>query len=158
VIDCFQIYAACTASHKAHPERFRDWLSTPKSNGYQALHTTLMNEENGRWVEVQIRSQRMDDMAERGFAAHWKYKEGEKDTSASERELEKWLATIKELLDDPQPSAMDFLSTIKLNLYSQEILVITPKANSAPCPQAVLHLTSPSPSTPSWELIVSVPR
>ena len=140
VIDCFQIYAACTASHKAHPERFRDWLSTPKSNGYQALHTTLMNEENGRWVEVQIRSQRMDDMAERGFAAHWKYKEGEKDTSASERELEKWLATIKELLDDPQPSAMDFLSTIKLNLYSQEILVITPKGEFRTMPSGCTAL------------------
>ncbi len=126
ISDCFQIYAACTSIYKAHPERFRDWLSNPKSNGYQALHTTLMSPQ-GRWVELQIRSRRMDDMAERGFAAHWKYKEGEKDTSTSERELEKWLATIKELLDDPQPSAMDFLSTIKLNLYSSEILVITPK-------------------------------
>ena len=140
VMDCFQIYAACTATHKAHPERFRDWLSSPKSNGYQALHTTLMNEETGRWVEVQIRSQRMDDMAERGFAAHWKYKEGEKDTSASERELEKWLATIKELLDDPQPSAMDFLSTIKLNLYSQEILVITPKGEFRTMPSGCTAL------------------
>lgn len=126
ISDCFQIYATCTSIYKAHPERFRDWLSNPKSNGYQALHTTLMSRQ-GRWVELQIRSRRMDDMAERGFAAHWKYKEGEKDTSTSERELEKWLATIKELLDDPQPSAMDFLSTIKLNLYSSEILVITPK-------------------------------
>jgi len=124
--DCFQIYAACTSIYKAHPDRFRDWLSNPKSNGYQALHTTLMSKQ-GRWIELQIRSRRMDDMAERGFAAHWKYKEGEKDTSASETELEKWLSTIKEILDDPQPSAMDFLSTIKLNLYSSEILVITPK-------------------------------
>ncbi len=140
VIDCLQIYATCTAIYKAHPERFRDWLSNPKSNGYQALHTTLMNPENGRWVEVQIRSQRMDDMAERGFAAHWKYKEGEKDTSASERELEKWLATIKELLDDPQPSAMDFLSTIKLNLYSQEILVITPKGEFRTMPSGCTAL------------------
>ena len=124
--DCFQIYAACTAIYRAHPDRFRDWLNNPKSNGYQALHTTLMSPQ-GRWIELQIRSRRMDDMAERGFAAHWKYKEGSKDTSASETELDKWLATIKELLDDPQPSAMDFLSTIRLNLYSSEILVITPK-------------------------------
>ncbi len=124
--DCFQIYAACTSIYKAHPDRFRDWLSNPKSNGYQALHTTLMSKQ-GRWIELQIRSRRMDDMAERGFAAHWKYKEGEKDASASETELDKWLSTIKEILDDPQPSAMDFLSTIKLNLYSSEILVITPK-------------------------------
>ncbi|MCR4994573.1 MAG: RelA/SpoT family protein [Bacteroidales bacterium] len=124
--DCFQIYAACTAIYRAHPERFRDWLSHPKSNGYQALHTTLMSSQ-GQWVELQIRSRRMDEMAERGFAAHWKYKEGAKDTADSETELDKWLATIKELLDDPQPSAMDFLSTIRLNLYSSEILVITPK-------------------------------
>ncbi len=126
IADCFQIFAACTTIYRAHPDRFRDWLTNPKSNGYQALHTTLMSPQ-GRWIELQIRSRRMDDMAERGFAAHWKYKEGEKDTNASETELDKWLATIKELLDDPQPSAMDFLSTIKLNLYSSEILVITPK-------------------------------
>ncbi len=126
ITDCLQIYATCTSIYKAHPERFRDWLSNPKSNGYRALHTTLMSPQ-GRWVELQIRSRKMDEMAERGFAAHWKYKEGEKDTSSSEKELEKWLATIKELLDDPQPSAMDFLSTIKLNLYSSEILVVTPK-------------------------------
>ena len=126
VADCFQVYTACTSIYKAHPTRFRDWLSNPKSNGYRALHTTLMS-PGGRWIELQIRSRKMDDMAERGFAAHWKYKEGEKDTSASETELDRWLATIKELLDDPQPSAMDFLSTIKLNLYSSEILVITPK-------------------------------
>ncbi len=124
--DCFQIFAACTTIYRAHPDRFRDWLTNPKSNGYRALHTTLMSPQ-GRWIELQIRSRRMDDMAERGFAAHWKYKEGEKDANASETELDKWLATIKELLDDPQPSAMDFLSTIKLNLYSSEILVITPK-------------------------------
>ena len=126
VIDCFQIYNTCTSIYKAHPTRFRDWLSQPKSNGYRALHTTLMS-PGGRWVELQIRSRKMDDMAERGFAAHWKYKEGEKDVNASETELDKWLQTIKEILDDPQPSAMDFLSTIKLNLYSSEILVITPK-------------------------------
>ncbi len=139
ISDCFQIYIACTSIYKAHPERFRDWLSNPKSNGYQALHTTLMSPQ-GRWIELQIRSRRMDDMAERGFAAHWKYKEGEKDTSTSERELEKWLATIKELLDDPQPSAMDFLSTIKLNLYSSEILVITPKGEFRTMPMGCTAL------------------
>ena len=126
IADCFQIFAVCTTIYRAHPDRFRDWLTNPKSNGYQALHTTLMSPQ-GRWIELQIRSRRMDEMAEHGFAAHWKYKEGEKDANASETELDKWLATIKELLDDPQPSAMDFLSTIKLNLYSSEILVITPK-------------------------------
>ncbi|MBQ9284954.1 MAG: bifunctional (p)ppGpp synthetase/guanosine-3',5'-bis(diphosphate) 3'-pyrophosphohydrolase [Bacteroidaceae bacterium] len=137
--DCFQIYAACTSIYKAHPDRFRDWLSNPKSNGYQALHTTLMSKQ-GRWIELQIRSRRMDDMAERGFAAHWKYKEGEKDTSASEVELEKWLSTIKEILDDPQPSAMDFLSTIKLNLYSSEIFVITPKGEFKTMPSGCTAL------------------
>ena len=129
--DCMQIYSACTSIYKAHPDRFRDWLSNPKSNGYRALHTTLMSPV-GRWVEVQIRSRRMDDIAERGFAAHWRYKDGEDDidaTDTKETELNKWLLTIKEILDDPQPSAMDFLSTIKLNLYSSEILVITPKGD-----------------------------
>ena len=124
--ECFQIYNVCTRIYRPHPDRFRDWLSQPKANGYRALHTTLMSRQ-GRWIEVQIRSEKMDEMAERGFAAHWKYKEGEKDTSASESELDKWLMTIKELLDDPQPSAMDFLDTIKLNLYASEIFVVTPK-------------------------------
>ena len=130
--DCFRIYRICSGTYKAHPDRFRDWLSNPKSNGYQALHTTLMS-KTGRWIEVQIRSRKMDEKAEHGFAAHWKYKEGEADVeledelSAKDSELEKWVGTIKELLDDPQPSAMDFLSTIKLNLYASEILVITPK-------------------------------
>ena len=124
--DCLQIYGICTSFYDQHPSRFRDWLHHPKANGYQALHTTLMSKQ-GRWIELQIRSRRMDDMAERGFAAHWKYKEGEKDTSASETELDKWLGTIKEILDDPQPSAMDFLDTIKLNLYASEIFVVTPK-------------------------------
>ena len=127
--ECFKIYSTCTNIYKAHPDRFRDWLTNPKSNGYRALHTTLMS-PGGRWIELQIRSRRMDDIAERGFAAHWKYKDGEDDIDAQdtkETELNRWLLTIKEILDDPQPSAMDFLSTIKLNLYSSEILVITPK-------------------------------
>ncbi len=130
--DCFRIYRICSSTYKAHPDRFRDWLSNPKSNGYQALHTTLMS-EGGRWIEVQIRSRQMDDKAENGFAAHWRYKEGDADVeledelSSKDSQLEKWVGTIKELLDDPQPSAMDLLSTIKLNLYASEILVITPK-------------------------------
>ncbi len=127
IADCRHIYSVCTSIYRPHPNRTRDWLDYPKSNGYQALHTTLMSNDGGRWIELQIRSRRMDDMAERGFAAHWKYKEGAKDDAAKETELDKWLQTIKEILDDPQPSAMDFLSTIKLNLYASEILVITPK-------------------------------
>lgn len=126
ISDCFQIYAVISSIYMPHPERFRDWLSHPKSNGYQALHTTLMS-HTGRWVEVQIRSTRMDEIAEQGFAAHWKYKEGEKTTQESEAELDYWLGAIKEILDDPQPNAMDFLDTIKLNLYASEIFVVTPK-------------------------------
>ena len=126
IAECLQIYAIASRIYKPHPERFRDWLSHPKSNGYQALHTTLMG-KNGQWVEVQIRSRRMDEIAEQGFAAHWKYKEGSKDNENSENELDKWLLTIKEILDDPQPNAIDFLDTIKLNLYASEIFVVTPK-------------------------------
>lgn len=126
ITECFQIYANVSRIYKPHPERFRDWLSHPKANGYQALHVTLMSHQ-GEWIEVQIRSTRMDEMAEQGFAAHWKYKEGSKTTADSENELEKWLGTIKEILDDPQPNALDFLDAIKLNLYTSEIFVVTPK-------------------------------
>ena len=127
--ECMQIYAYISKLYTAHPDRFRDWVSHPKSNGYQAVHTTLMNKKVGKWIEVQIRSQRMDDIAEQGFAAHWKYKDGEKTAEESETELDKWLLTIKEILDDPQPSGMDFLDTIKLNLYSNELFVLTPKGD-----------------------------
>lgn len=126
VAECFQIYALATSIYKSHPERLRDWLTHPKANGYQALQSTLMG-KNGRWIEVQIRSQRMDEIAEHGFAAHWKYKEGGKTTQDSEKELDMWLGTIKEILDDPQPNAIDFLDAIKLNLYASEIFVVTPK-------------------------------
>lgn len=123
---CFDIYVSICKIYTAHPDRLRDWVSRPKANGYQALHVTLMS-KRGQWIEVQIRSQRMDDIAEKGFAAHWKYKEGDKTETASEHELDKWLTTIKEILDDPQPDAMDFLDTIKLNLFASEIFVFTPK-------------------------------
>lgn len=126
IAECFQIYVWTSSIYKPHPERLRDWLSHPKANGYQALHVTLMS-NTGQWIEVQIRSTRMDEMAEQGFAAHWKYKEGTKTTADSENELEKWLRTIKEILDDPQPNALDFLDAIKLNLYASEIFVVTPK-------------------------------
>lgn len=126
VSECFRIYVCTSRIYKPHPERLRDWLTHPKANGYQALHVTLMS-NTGQWVEVQIRSVRMNEMAEQGFAAHWKYKEGNKTTAESEDELDKWLHTIKEILDDPQPNALDFLDTIKLNLYATEIFVVTPK-------------------------------
>ena len=124
--ECFRIYVTSSRIYKPHPERLRDWLSHPKANGYQALHVTLMS-KSGQWIEVQIRSTRMDEMAERGFAAHWKYKEGGKTSADSEDELDKWLHAIKEILNDPQPSALDFLDAIKLNLYASEIFVVTPK-------------------------------
>ena len=130
--DCFDIYVSISKIYKPHPDRLRDWVSHPKANGYQALHVTLMG-NNGQWIEVQIRSERMNDVAEQGFAAHWKYKEG--GGSEDESELEKWLRTIKEILDDPQPDAIDFLDTIKLNLFASEIFVFTPKGELKTMPQ-----------------------
>ena len=130
--DCFDIYVSISKIYKPHPDRLRDWVSHPKANGYQALHVTLMG-NNGQWIEVQIRSERMNDVAEQGFAAHWKYKEG--GGSEDEGELEKWLKTIKEILDDPQPDAIDFLDTIKLNLFASEICVFTPKGELKTMPQ-----------------------
>ena len=130
--DCFDIYVSISKIYKPHPDRLRDWVSHPKANGYQALHVTLMG-NNGQWIEVQIRSERMNDVAEQGFAAHWKYKEG--GGSEDEGELEKWLRTIKEILDDPQPDAIDFLDTIKLNLFTSEIFVFTPKGELKTMPQ-----------------------
>ena len=125
--ECFKIYVAISKIYKSHPDRLRDWLSHPKANGYQALHVTLMSKQ-GRWIEVQIRSDRMDEIAEQGFAAHWKYKDGDDDEyTEDEAELNEWLRTIKEILDDPQPDAMDFLDAIKLNLFASEIFVFTPK-------------------------------
>ena len=130
--DCFDIYVAISKIYKPHPDRLRDWVSHPKANGYQALHVTLMSNK-GQWIEVQIRSERMNDVAEQGFAAHWKYKEG--GGGEDEGELSKWLKTIKEILDDPQPDALDFLDTIKLNLFASEIFVFTPKGEIKTMPQ-----------------------
>ena len=128
VDECWKIYVALTKIYKKNPDRIRDWLSQPKANGYQALHVTLMSKQ-GHWIEVQIRSDRMNEIAEQGLAAHWKYKEGGEDEliTEDETELNEWLRTIKEILDDPQPDAMDFLDAIKLNLFSSEIFVFTPK-------------------------------
>lgn len=122
---CWQIYTFFTDGHSIHPDRLRDWISTPKANGYRALHLTAMGPE-GRWIEVQIRSRKMDDIAELGYAAHWKYKTGVYD---DETELDKWVNTIKDILANPEPNAMDFLDSIKLNLFSSEIYVFTPKGD-----------------------------
>ena len=129
--ECFNIYVALTKIYRSHPDRIRDWVNHPKANGYQALHVTLMSKQ-GHWIEVQIRSERMNEIAEQGLAAHWKYKEGmenheDMEFQEDEGELNQWLRTIKEILDDPQPDAMDFLDAIKLNLFASEIFVFTPK-------------------------------
>ena len=127
---CWSIYSAITDLYQLHPTRTRDWIATPKANGYQALHLTVMGPD-GNWIEVQIRSQRMDEIAEKGFAAHWKYKIGDGD---EESELNAWLKTIKDILDNPEPSAIDFLNTLKLNLFASEIVVFTPKGELVTLP------------------------
>ena len=118
---CWMIYSAITEIYRPHPERIRDWISTPKANGYEALHVTVMG-NNGEWIEVQIRTDRMHEIAEHGYAAHWKYKTGESDDS----ELDKWIQAIKEILAHPEKDAMEFLGTFKLNLFAQEVFVFTP--------------------------------
>lgn len=135
---CWSIYSAITDLYRLHPERTRDWISVPKANGYQALHLTVMGPD-GNWIEVQIRSRRMDEIAEKGFAAHWRYKIGEGD---EESELTVWLKTIKDLLDNPEPSAMDFLDSLKLNLFASEIVVFTPRGEliTLPAESTVLDL------------------
>ena len=138
--DCWRIYTAITSVYKIHPERLRDWISAPKSNGYEALHFTLMGPD-GHWIEVQIRSKRMDEIAERGLAAHWKYKDGNKAAAnANIRELDKWVRDIKEILDNPEPNALDFLDTIKLNLLSREIYVFTPNGDLKELPKGASAL------------------
>ncbi len=127
---CWNIYSAITDLYKVHPERTRDWIVTPKANGYRALHLTVMGPD-GNWVEVQIRSRRMDEIAEKGFAAHWRYKIGEGD---EESELNAWLRTIKDILENPEPSAIDFLDTLKLNLFASEIVVFTPTGDVVTLP------------------------
>ena len=130
--ECFNIYIALTKLYNAHPDRLRDWVNKPRTNGYKALHATFMS-NHGEWIEVQIRSEKMNEMAEKGIAAHWKYKsQGE---TTNDDQLENWLHTIKEILDDPQPNALDFLDTIKLNLYATEIFVFTPKGDIKTMPQ-----------------------
>ncbi|MDD2961067.1 MAG: RelA/SpoT family protein [Muribaculaceae bacterium] len=128
---CWNIYSEITDLYRLHPERTRDWVSTPKANGYRALHLTVMGPD-GNWIEVQIRSRRMDELAERGFAAHWKYKIGE---GEEESELAVWLKTIEDILNNPEPNAVDFLDTIKLNLFSSEIVVFTPKGELVTLPK-----------------------
>ena len=131
---CWNIYALITDLYSPKPERIRDWVSVPKANGYEALHLTVMGPE-GQWFEVQIRSERMDEVAEKGLAAHWKYK-GEGESS----ELDKWLANIKEVLDQPDATALEFLDEFKLNLFTKEIRVFTPKGYMRTLPKGATAL------------------
>jgi len=121
--DCWKVYSIVTDFYQPNPDRLRDWISTPKSNGYESLHTTVMS-PLGKWVEVQIRTSRMDEIAELGYAAHWKYKE-----SASENALDEWITKIRETLQNPDPNALDFIDDFKLNLFSDEMFVFTPKGD-----------------------------
>lgn len=122
---CWAVYSIVTDFYRSNMDRLRDWINTPKSNGYESLHTTVMG-PGGKWVEVQIRSTRMDEVAEMGYAAHWKYKDKEK-AAANESALEEWLRKIRELLENPETNALDFMDDFKLNLFSEEIFVFTPK-------------------------------
>ena len=135
-LECFKIYNLITSIYTLHPGRTRDWLSTPKANGYEALHVTVMGPD-GQWIEVQIRSQRMDDIAEKGLAAHWNYK---KDYSSSESKIEEWLSTVNELLKNPDSNAMHFLDTFKLALYDTEVFVFTPKGEMKTLPSGATAL------------------
>ena len=134
---CWQIYSTITDIYTPKPDRLRDWISMPKANGYEALHSTVMGPD-GVWVEVQIRTQRMEDIAERGFAAHWKYKHAT--ISQDEDEFDKWLKQIRAALNSPTENAVDFLDNFKLSLYTSEIVVFTPKGESRKMPYGATAL------------------
>jgi GTP pyrophosphokinase len=132
---CWNIYSLVTDTYMPKPERIRDWVTKPKANGYEALHATVMGPK-GHWVEVQIRSRRMDEIAERGFAAHWKYKQDK----TYESELDKWIKRLTELLKDPNSDALEFLDELKLNLYTSEIFIFTPKGDIKTMPSGAMVL------------------
>ena len=121
--DCWKVYSIVTDFYQPNPNRLRDWISIPKSNGYEALHTTVVV-PGGKWVEIQIRTDRMDEIAEKGLAAHWKYKGGE-----GEKELEQWFTKVREVLENPEPDAGDIIDDFKISLYNKEIFVFTPKGD-----------------------------
>lgn len=131
---CWRCYSVFTDYYTPNPDRLRDWISTPKANGYESLHTTVMG-PGGRWVEVQIRSRRMDDIAEKGYAAHWKYKE-----PSVESALDDWIKKIRELLEHPEANALDFIDDFKLNLFADEIFVFTPNGELKTLPAGATAL------------------
>ncbi|MGD9994613.1 MAG: bifunctional (p)ppGpp synthetase/guanosine-3',5'-bis(diphosphate) 3'-pyrophosphohydrolase [Salinivirgaceae bacterium] len=128
---CWSIYSIITDMYIPRSDRIRDWVSQPKANGYEALHATVMG-PGGKWVEVQIRSNRMNEIAEKGYAAHWKYKGG----THQESELDKWIKQIREMLEDPKSDALEFLDEFKLNLFTSEIMVFTPKGEIITLPSS----------------------
>lgn len=133
---CWHIYSIITDIYKPKPDRIRDWVNIPKANGYEALHCTVMG-PGGSWVEVQIRSKRMDDIAERGFAAHWKYKSGVNEESGV---LDKWIKDVRLALNSPTVDAVEFLDEFKLNLYNTEVVVFTPKGETRTLPKGAVVL------------------
>ena len=123
--ECWKAYSIVTDLYHPNPDRLRDWISSPRANGYESLHTTVMG-PRGQWVEVQIRTTRMNEIAEKGFAAHWKYKEPSAD-NGSDSGLDQWIHKVREMLNNPESNALDFLDDFKMNLFSDEIFIFTPK-------------------------------
>ncbi|MBK8290666.1 MAG: bifunctional (p)ppGpp synthetase/guanosine-3',5'-bis(diphosphate) 3'-pyrophosphohydrolase [Flammeovirgaceae bacterium] len=133
---CWQVYSIVTDFYTPNPDRLRDWISTPKGNGYESLHTTVMA-KNGQWVEVQIRTRRMDEIAEKGYAAHWKYKDS---ISSHESNLEKWLVKVRDLLEKQDLSALEFVDDFRGNLFNEEVFVFTPKGELKTLPNGATAL------------------
>ncbi len=133
--DCWKVYSLVTDFYTPNPSRLRDWISMPRANGYESLHTTVMGQE-GKWVEVQIRSKRMNEVAEKGLAAHWRYKEKE----GNDNQFDDWLKRIRELLENSEPNALEFVEDVKLQLYNKEIFVFTPKGELRKMPQKATAL------------------
>ena len=126
---CWKVYSIVTDFYKPNPDRLRDWVSTPKSNGYESLHVTVMS-KTGQWVEVQIRTQRMDEIAEKGFAAHWKYKDSNKEAAGNrETGIEAWISKVREMLENQDGSAIEFVNDFRNNLFSEEVYLFTPKGD-----------------------------
>ncbi|NGM74786.1 RelA/SpoT family protein [Sphingobacterium sp. SGL-16] len=132
--ECWKVYSIITDLYRPNPDRLRDWVSTPKGNGYESLHTTVMG-PRGQWVEVQIRTRRMNEIAEKGFAAHWKYKE-----SSSDNGLDQWIQKVRDVLSNPEQNALDFLDDFKMNLFSDEIFIFTPKGTLIQLPNGATAL------------------
>ncbi|MCT1526531.1 MULTISPECIES: RelA/SpoT family protein [Sphingobacterium] len=132
--ECWKVYSIVTDLYRPNPDRLRDWVSSPKANGYESLHTTVMG-PRGQWVEVQIRTRRMNEIAEKGFAAHWKYKE-----SNSDNGLDQWIQKVRDILSNPESNAMDFVDDFKMNLFSDEIFIFTPKGTLVQLPNGATAL------------------